>query len=110
MKLTNIKPELKQLTYFLIEDEAKKQEQFFVDKYKEEGWNILNIAKTGSLGGSSIYWTKEKCLEEALKYNHRVEYQKYNHSSYNSALLNKWLDEICQHMTLQQKPNGYWTK
>jgi predicted GIY-YIG superfamily endonuclease len=55
-------------------------------------------------------WTKEKCLEEALKYKNRADYQRCNRSSYNSALKNKWLDEICSHMILQQKPNGYWSK
>ena len=55
-------------------------------------------------------WTKEKCKEEALKYTTRSEFQKKNHSSYNSALNNKWLDEICSHMEYKQKKNGYWTK
>jgi predicted GIY-YIG superfamily endonuclease len=110
VKLMNIIPELKQLTDFLLEDEAKGKEQFFIHKYKKEGWNILNIAKAGSLGGRGIYWTKEKCQKDASKYHTRTEYQKCSHSSYNSALNNKWLDDICSHMILKQKPNGYWTK
>lgn len=57
-----------------------------------------------------LKWTKDKCQEEALKYKNRIDYQRGSHSSYNNALKNKWLDEICYHMTLQQKPNGYWSK
>jgi hypothetical protein len=44
------------------------------------------------------YWTKEKCYEEALKYKTRTTYQKSNHSSYEVARKNKWLNEICKHM------------
>jgi hypothetical protein len=44
------------------------------------------------------YWTKEKCIEEALKYNKRSHFWKNNLSAYYSARKNNWLDEICSHM------------
>ena len=56
------------------------------------------------------YWTKERCLEEALKYNKRREFQKKSGSAYNTCLKNNWLDDACGHMNLIQKPSGYWTK
>ena len=56
------------------------------------------------------YWTKEKCQEEALKYKTRGEFQKKSKSAYSVTHINGWLDEICQHMTYKQLPNGYWTK
>jgi hypothetical protein len=54
------------------------------------------------------YWTKEKCQEEALKYNSRFEFQRNSNGSYHYALRKKWLDEICQHMTGQTHEGKIW--
>ena len=56
------------------------------------------------------YWTKERCWEEAKKYNTRVEFKKKANSPYLKASSKKWLDEICSHMNRLRKPNGFWTK
>ncbi len=40
--------------------EAQGLENYWVDKYKNDGWNMLNAKKTGGLGGNTLYWTKEK--------------------------------------------------
>jgi hypothetical protein len=56
------------------------------------------------------YWTKERCHEIALTCKTRKEFGvKYNRP-YRNARINGWLDEICSHMSLRYKPNGYWTK
>ena len=57
-----------------------------------------------------IIWTKEKCKEEALKYNYRTEFQRGSGSAYSASLKNGWLNDICGHMPEKVKPNGYWTK
>lgn len=54
------------------------------------------------------YWTLERCMEEALKYNGRWEWQKNHSSSYSVAKINKWLDKCCEHMEVFSKPSGYW--
>lgn len=36
------------------------------------------------------YWTKEKCQEEALKYESRKDFMKNSKTSYNKALKEKW--------------------
>jgi predicted GIY-YIG superfamily endonuclease len=109
IKKTSIIPELKQLTDYLEIEEAKLKEQHYVEKYKNEGWNILNKVKTGSLGGITLIWTKEKCQEVALKCKTKSEfYIKYTSAS-SSALKNGWIDEICSHMENKTKPKGYWT-
>lgn len=48
----------------------------------------------------SNYWTYEKCKEDALNYKTRNEYRIKSGSSYDKALKNNWLDEICSHMEL----------
>jgi len=55
------------------------------------------------------YWTKEKCQEEALKFNSRNEFKLQSAGAYNSSKRNNWLNEICQHMIPKNKPNNYWT-
>ena len=57
------------------------------------------------------YWTKEKCQEEAMKYNSKNEFSKYSKSAYGKASENKWIDEICLHMNIKiTKERGYWIK
>ena len=46
------------------------------------------------------YWTKEKCQEEASKYNTKSEYNKKSKSAYGSSWKNGWLDEVCSHMII----------
>lgn len=56
------------------------------------------------------YWTKERCLQEALKYSIRSEFAIGSRSAYSKAHREGWLDDICLHMIGQTMPNGYWTK
>ena len=43
------------------------------------------------------YWIFDKCKEEALKYDTKLEF-KNNSKAYYSAARNFWIDEICSHM------------
>jgi predicted GIY-YIG superfamily endonuclease len=91
-------------------NEAVKLEAVKIKYYKDEGYNVLNIASAGAVGGN-LKWTKEKCKEEALKSTSRKDFYKKNNSAYNSARNNNWLDEVCSHMPiLNRLPKGYWTK
>ena len=44
------------------------------------------------------HWTKEKCHEEALKYNTKSKLYYGNASVYQKAILKGWLNDICSHM------------
>ena len=50
-------------------------------------------------------WTKELCLEEALKYDTKAKWAKGSSPSYNAARENGWFKECCQHMG-----KIFWTK
>jgi hypothetical protein len=56
------------------------------------------------------YWTKERCIEEAKKFDTNKEWVKNSCSSNAIARKNGWLDECRAHMKLFQLPDGYWTK
>ena len=98
---TNISPIFNQLTDYIDVDYAIKMEGEYVEKYKNDGWCILNKAKTGSIGGCPIKWTKEKCLEESLKYNTKKELRKANKTVYNTILKNSWMKEIYSQMLIK---------
>ncbi len=106
---TNLIPLKKQLTNYIDVDKASILEGFYVKKYKNEGWNILNIAKTGAIGSSYIKWTYDNCKEEALKYKSKTDFKKYSSGCYTKAYQNNWLNDICSHMIPTQKPKYYWT-
>lgn len=55
------------------------------------------------------YWTLERCLEEALKYKTRKEWEKKNASSYTIARKKGWLDQSCSHMREVKKAPNHWT-
>jgi predicted GIY-YIG superfamily endonuclease len=99
----------KQLTELLPVEEAVFLEAKFVEEYKNNNWYILNKAKTGGVGGDVLYWTKEKCLTEGLKFKYRSDFNLHSKGAYCSARYNDWLPEIYSHMIELQKPNNYWT-
>jgi hypothetical protein len=105
---SNITPKLIKLTKYIDVNVAKIKEGEYVEKYKNNGWNILNKTKTGGIGNVPK-WTKEKCHKEALKYNNKRDFR-MSSNTYNVAHKNGWVDEICSHMEELIKPKNYWTK
>lgn len=89
-------------------EEAQKLEGYWVHKYKNDGWDVLNKIKAGGLGGNIIYWTKENCKKVALQCKTRKEFSIKFSSAYISSRKNGWLNEICGHMKRIRKPQGHW--
>lgn len=44
------------------------------------------------------YWTKEKCQEEAAKYDMKEKFRKGSSSAYTMSIKNNWFKEITKHM------------
>lgn len=107
--LTKLIPVRKILTKYVAIDKAIKLEEYYVNKYKKEGWYILNKVKTGATGFIERIWTKEKCYAEALKYNSKVEFSKGSSSAYSIAKREKWLSDICSHMSRPKVHNFKYT-
>ncbi|MBP1615742.1 MAG: hypothetical protein H6Q13_3190, partial [Bacteroidetes bacterium] len=98
MQKTNLRPIYKILHEYTDKILARQLEQSFLNDYINKGWNILNKAKTGSLGGQKLYWTKERCIEKAKEYLTRNKFSKECSGAYASSIKNNWLDEVCSHM------------
>ena len=108
-KENNIRvPSMKILENGLTLKEGKKKEGYYVEKYRNEGWTILNRTKTGSLGNIFVVkWTKKTCYNEAMKYKTRGDFAKFNGSAYDVARRNGWLNDYTWFEEMQ-KPSGYW--
>jgi len=63
----NKEPKLIYLTTFVPWNEAKDLEGEYEKKYKDAGWNILNVATTGGLGSTISIYTDEKIKDDAAK-------------------------------------------
>jgi len=104
---TGYEPIIKQLTDYVEVEIASKLEGEYLKQYETDGWKILNVAKTGGIGGNSLIWTKELCDIEAKKFNTRNDFRIKSISAYGSAWKNGWLNDICLHMV---DGRVIWTK
>lgn len=106
---SKLKPVYKSISKkYVTAEKAQQLEYKTINKYKNNGWRILNRAKAGALGWSKIHWTFEKCRKEALKYNTRSEFQNNSPGACAAARKNNWM-QICDHMVYRKLPKGTWT-
>lgn len=110
IKLTGLQPTIIQLTDYIHRDDAARLEGEYVKQYTDNNWLILNKAKTGGLGGDTIIWTKEKCLEEALKFETKSDFNLHSKGAYDACRRNGWLKAAHAHMLEIRKEPNYWTK
>lgn len=93
--------------------EAQKLENDIVRHYSEQGWTLLNKAKTGvghgAIGVIDLKWTKEECYKEAKKYKSRTEFCKNCSSAYSKALRKGWINDYTWFNTLCSRKWTYET-
>lgn len=94
MLKTGFNPIRKQLTDYISLNDAIILESKYLEAYKNNEWKILNIAKTGGIGGNIIYWTKERCIEAAKQCKNTHEFNKLYKGAYSASLNNGWINEI----------------
>ena len=77
---------------------GQEREDYWINYYKEQGYIILNSARTGvgigslgTIGGTK--WTKGKCYKEAQKYTYRKEFQRGSVGAYTHALKMGWIKD-----------------
>lgn len=106
---TNLKPIAKILHEYTDKVAAQNLEKLFLEDYISKGWKALNKIKTGSLGGRTLYWTKERCIEAGKKCKTKGEFVKKYYGAYSSAVRHGWYGEISAHMVVPVKQLK-WTK
>ena len=85
---------------------ARKWE-YYVNQYKDNGFNVLNKTKPGSLG-AVIKWTEDLCYAEAQKYTTVSSFIKANRSCYETARRNDWLKNYTW-LERQNLPKNTWS-
>lgn len=99
IKKTGLVPIIKQLTDYIAVSEASKLEEIKKTEYKNKNWIILNRVKCGGIGGNIKKWTKENCATTAAQFSSKKDFRINYSSAYAISQRNKWLDEICIHMS-----------
>lgn len=78
--------------------ESQIKEHEWKNKYTNEGWNVVNVAKTGanigSLGATAQKWTYDTCKEAADKCKNKEEFKKKYSRAHNVSRENGWIDEF----------------
>ena len=91
-------PEPRILAENLTPLESREVEDKRLQRYKEEGWNVINSAKTGRVSGSigsyTRIWTDEALRTEAAKYRTRKEFSDGSPSAYSTAYNRGILDDL----------------
>jgi predicted GIY-YIG superfamily endonuclease len=95
---TNLQPIIKQLTEFIPINDAVDLEREYIKKYKENGWNLLNIKRGGETGGGLVIWTFEMCRLEALKYKTKKDFYTNSPKAYSAVCKHNWHKELTGHM------------
>ena len=76
--------------------EGVEKECFWIAKYKEMGWIVLNRAKGGSIGGlgkGKTKFTYDICYEQAKLCSTRTEFRDCGNNAYRVALKNGWIKD-----------------
>ena len=108
IKNTNLYPKLIKLSDYIDVESAKKRECDYIEMYKSNGWNVLNIQKAGNTGGIRKV-TEDKCREVVEKYTSLSLFRKEQTNIYKSINLYGW-KYLLDHLDRDIKKRGYWTK
>lgn len=76
--------------------EGVEKECWWVEKYKEVGWRVLNRAKGGSIGGlgkGKTRYTYDICFEQAKLCATRTEFRDFGNNAYRVALREGWIND-----------------
>lgn len=81
-----------------------EKEKFYINKYKNNGYQIINSEKIIS----RKKWTYDTCYTEAKKYKTIKDFFRESRSTYNCAKKNNWLKEYTW-LSISRRDN-YWNK
>lgn len=108
IKNTNLQPILVKLSDYIEVDLAKIKEGEYIELYRKNGWNILNVQKAGNTGGVRKI-TESMCREEVEKYTSLFLFRKEKTNIYKNIIRYKW-KYLLENLKRDIKEKGYWTK
>lgn len=105
INITKEKPICLQLTKYVDVNIAKELEKKYINKYRDNGYHILNSRGGGELGSNIIKWDYDTCLKISKKYNTKSDFIKNESLCYYASKRNGWIDDFFK---TQSKKPGYW--
>jgi len=91
------------------ENIASNLEIKYENKYKEDGYILLNKIKAGNLGGNGKKWTIEKCIELINSCKTVNEFIKKYYGAYSYIRKHKLQELLFKNLKYNKMPNNYWT-
>jgi hypothetical protein len=79
--------------------EAQDLEREYMEKYRNEGWILLNTRQGGGLGGGKLKYTDTDLMNIAKQYSSVSEFVEKNKPAYNAASDRGILKNIIPHMS-----------
>jgi hypothetical protein len=105
---TGLVPTYKTLTEFMTPEEAANVENCTIEKYRSEGWIILNKQKGGGLGACKrTELTMEIIRDMASKFKTRNEFKLAHKNVYQIAQKYGWLEDVFRDIPVQDRTK--WT-
>jgi len=90
--------------------EWQDNNEYAYKKAIENNWIDECTAHMTRINMPSGYWTKERCLESASKYQTINDWNVNEPNAVSASRRNGWQDECTSHMEELKKPANYWTK
>jgi len=87
----------------------RKDFKYVYKVIKDNNW-FIDICGHMESYKKPIFWTKEKCQEEANKYEYRIDFNNGSMNAYAACVRNSWLDDVCQHMYKSYIKSFKWSK
>ncbi len=104
---TGLKPTYKDVSAYISAAEAQNLENCTMERYRQEGWTLLNRMKGGGLGACRTSFTKEQVLKIAKKYKKRIDFKSKDAAAYRAAQKYGWLKDAVSH--IPKHDSTVWT-
>ena len=95
---TGLQPKYKEVSAYISAADAQNLENCTMEKYKSEGWVLLNRMKGGGLGACKTTYTKDQILKIAKKYTKRKDFKTKDAAAYRVAQKYGWLKDAVAHI------------
>jgi hypothetical protein len=100
---TGLDPIYKEESIYISAQDAQNLEQCTIDRYRSEGWTILNTNKAGGLGKCKrTELTMEIIRDLASGFPTRVSFKKAHKNAYQTAQKYGWLQDVFQDIPVRK--------